>query len=99
MAAPVKCLRHLSDVGLLEGNVFVEKTLRKFAPALIETPQFRATRTDDPMLAALKLMAGLNQPDDEANQGRTQTPILGMNRRYISILVPNSTTCGEGMRK
>ena len=37
------------------------KTLRKFAPALIEALRFRSTRTGDPMLAALKLLAGLNQ--------------------------------------
>ncbi len=37
------------------------KTLRKFAPALIEAPEFRAARAGDPMLAALKLLAGLNE--------------------------------------
>jgi TnpA family transposase len=37
------------------------KTLRKFAPALIEALQFRSARAADPMLAALKLLAGLNQ--------------------------------------
>jgi TnpA family transposase len=37
------------------------RTLRKFAPALIEVLQFRSTRASDPMLAALKLLAGLNQ--------------------------------------
>lgn len=37
------------------------KTLRKFAPALIEALQFRSVRAGDPMLAALKLLAGLNQ--------------------------------------
>ncbi len=37
------------------------RTLRKFAPALIEALQFRSTRTGDPILAALKLLAGLNQ--------------------------------------
>ena len=36
------------------------KTLRKFAPALIEALQFRSARAGDPMLAALKLLAGLN---------------------------------------
>ena len=37
------------------------KTLRKFAPALIEALQFRAARAGDPMVAALKLLAGLNR--------------------------------------
>jgi hypothetical protein len=37
------------------------KTLRKFAPALIEALQFRATRPGDPMLAALRLLADLNR--------------------------------------
>jgi hypothetical protein len=37
------------------------KTLHKFAPALIEALQFRTARTNDPMLAALKLLRGLSQ--------------------------------------
>ena len=37
------------------------RTLRKFAPALIKALQFRAARAGDPMLAALKLLARLNQ--------------------------------------
>lgn len=37
------------------------KTLHKFAPALIEALEFRAARAGDQMLAALKLLAGLNQ--------------------------------------
>ena len=37
------------------------KTLRKFAPALIEALQFRAIRPGDPMLAALRLLADLNR--------------------------------------
>ena len=37
------------------------KTLRKFAPALIEALQFRAARPGDPMLAALGLLADLNR--------------------------------------
>lgn len=37
------------------------KTLRKFAPALIEALAFRAARAGDPILAALKLLADLNQ--------------------------------------
>ncbi len=37
------------------------KTLRKFAPALLEALQFRAARPGDPMLAALKLLADLNR--------------------------------------
>ena len=37
------------------------KTLRKFAPALIGALQFRSARAGDPMLAALTLLAGLNE--------------------------------------
>ncbi len=37
------------------------KTLHKFAPALIEALEFRTARAGDPMLAALKLLASLNQ--------------------------------------
>ena len=37
------------------------KTLRKFAPALIEALEFRAARANDPMLAALRLLADLNR--------------------------------------
>lgn len=37
------------------------KTLRKFAPALIEALEFRASRANDPMLAALRLLAELNR--------------------------------------
>ena len=36
------------------------KTLRKFAPALIEALEFRAARANDPMVAALKLLRDLN---------------------------------------
>jgi Domain of unknown function (DUF4158) len=36
------------------------KTLRKFAPALIEALEFRVARANDPMLAALKLLRDLN---------------------------------------
>ncbi len=36
------------------------KTLRKFAPALIEALQFRSARAGDPTLAALKLLAAIN---------------------------------------
>ncbi len=37
------------------------KTLRKFAPVLIEALQFRTARPGDPMLAALTLLADLNR--------------------------------------
>jgi TnpA family transposase len=37
------------------------KTLRKFAPDLIEALEFRAARENDPMLTALKLLADLNR--------------------------------------
>lgn len=37
------------------------KTLRKFAPDLIEALEFRAVRAGDPMLAALKLLVELNR--------------------------------------
>lgn len=36
------------------------KTLRKFAPALIEALEFRAAPANDPMVAALKLLRDLN---------------------------------------
>ena len=37
------------------------RTLHKFAPDLIEALEFRTARADDPMLAALKLLAELNR--------------------------------------
>jgi TnpA family transposase len=37
------------------------RTLHKFAPALLEALEFRATRAGDPVLAALKLLIELNQ--------------------------------------
>lgn len=37
------------------------KTLHKFAPALIEALGFKAARANDPMLAALQLLADLNR--------------------------------------
>ena len=37
------------------------RTLRKFAPDLIEALEFQAARADDPMLAALKLLRDLNR--------------------------------------
>ena len=37
------------------------RTLRKFAPDLIEALEFRAARAGDPMLAALQLLAELNR--------------------------------------
>jgi TnpA family transposase len=37
------------------------KTLRKFAPALIEALEFRAARANDPTVAALRLLADLNR--------------------------------------
>lgn len=37
------------------------RTLHKFAPDLLEALEFRATRADDPMIAALKLVAELNR--------------------------------------
>lgn len=37
------------------------KTLHKFAPDLIQALEFRAARSNDPMLAALKLLVELNQ--------------------------------------
>jgi TnpA family transposase len=45
------------------------RTLRKFAPALIEALQFRSTRASDPMLGALKLLVGLNQ------SGKREVPV------------------------
>ena len=37
------------------------KTLRRFAPALIEALEFRAARAHDPTLAALRLLADMNR--------------------------------------
>jgi hypothetical protein len=45
------------------------KTLRKFAPDLIEALEFRAARAGDPMLAALQLLAKLNR------SGRREVPL------------------------
>jgi TnpA family transposase len=39
------------------------RTLRKFAPDLIEALEFRAVRANDPMVAALRLLAELNRTD------------------------------------
>jgi len=44
------------------------KTLHKFAPALIEALEFKAARSSDPMLAALKLLRDLSQ------SGKRQMP-------------------------
>lgn len=44
------------------------RTLRKFVPDLIEALEFRAARVDDPVLAALRLLADLNR------SGRREVP-------------------------
>ena len=44
------------------------KTLRKFAPALIEALAFKAARSNDPMLAAINLLRDLNR------SGRRELP-------------------------
>ena len=70
------------------------RTLRKFAPALIEALEFRTARAGDPMLAALKLLVSLDQsgkrdlPADAPMPFRKEwrRPVLEQgrpNRRYI----------------
>ena len=74
------------------------KTLRKFAPALIEALQFRSARAGDPMLAALTLLAGLNEsgkrevPPDAPMPFRKEWRRLvmeegGLNRRLYETAV------------
>lgn len=57
----VEDLANLADENPLLRAADRWKTLRKFAPYLIEALQFRAARERDPMLAALKLLADLNR--------------------------------------
>ena len=45
------------------------RTLRKFAPALIEALQFRAARDKDPMLSALGLLHELNRTGKRRSAG------------------------------
>ena len=74
------------------------KTLRKFAPALIEALQFRSARVGDPMLAALTLLASLNEsgkrevPPDAPMPFRKEWRRLvmeegGLNRRLYETAV------------
>jgi TnpA family transposase len=57
----VKDLGNLADEDPLLRAADRWKTLRKFAPDLIEALEFCAARPSDPMLAALKLLADLNR--------------------------------------
>jgi hypothetical protein len=59
--AEVKDLANLADEDPLLRAADRWRTLHKFAPALIEALEFRASRAGDPMLAALKLLIELNQ--------------------------------------
>ena len=59
------------------------RTLRKFAPALIEALQFRSTRASDPMLAALKLLAGLNQSGKREVPANAPMPFRKEWRRLV----------------
>src|SRR5271170_5172395 len=52
----VENLANLADEDPLPRAAERWKTLRKFAPDLIEALEFRAARDRDPMLAALKLL-------------------------------------------
>jgi TnpA family transposase len=63
----VEILADLAGVDPLVRAADRWKTLRKFAPALIEALEFRATRgAGDPTLAALKLLADLNRSGKRA---------------------------------
>lgn len=65
----VEALADLAGVDPLVRAADRWKTLRKFAPALIEAIEFRAARgARDPILAALQLLAGLNRT------GRREVP-------------------------
>ncbi len=59
------------------------RTLRKFAPALIEALQFRSTRAGDPMLGALKLLAGLNQSGNREVPADAPMPFRKEWRRLV----------------
>ena len=59
------------------------KTLRKFAPALIEALQFRAARPGDPMLAALGLLADLNRSGERDVPADAPMPSRKESRRLV----------------
>ena len=59
------------------------KTLRKFAPDLIEALQFRAVRRADPMLAALNLLADLNRTGKREVPADAPMPFRKAWRRLI----------------
>jgi hypothetical protein len=57
----VKELADLADEDTLQGAADRYLTLRKFAPDLLEALDFKAARTHDPTLAAVRLLRDLNQ--------------------------------------
>ena len=63
-------LANLADEDPLLLAVGRWKTLRKFTPNLIEMPESRAAREGDRMLAAPKLLAGLNRSGKRRRQSR-----------------------------
>jgi hypothetical protein len=74
----VEDLANLADEDPLLRAADRWKTLRKFAPYLIEALEFRAVPAGDPMLAALKLLVELNRfgkryipPDAPCRSART----------------------------
>lgn len=64
----VAALANLADEDPLLRAAGRWRTLRKFAPDLIAALEFRAVRTYDPILAALRLLVDLN------NNGRREVP-------------------------
>ena len=54
-------LANLADEDPLRGAADRYLTLRKFAPELIEALEFKASRSNDPTLAALRLLQDLNR--------------------------------------
>jgi Domain of unknown function (DUF4158) len=59
------------------------KTLRKFAPDLIEALEFRAARDRDPVLAALKLLINLNRSGKRDVPGDAPMPFRKEWRRLV----------------
>lgn len=59
------------------------KTLRKFAPALIEALEFKAARANDLMLAALRLLAELNRSGKRDVPADAPMPLRNDWRRLV----------------
>ncbi len=57
----VRTLADLAEEDPLLGAADRYRTLRKFAPDLLEALEFKATRSHDPMLSAIKLLQDLNR--------------------------------------